>query len=179
MVRLDKAEAEMRSLNMYPHRNQCCKFYVRYAEQKLNKGYTLQKVYAPMLSHSRCTCIDLATGNGQSHSARQGRREARMILLGIFSGGGGNTLFFAPVAGGNTTTYDNILILVVSAITRRFSDVLHCHTSRYRVVTFWLDRDTDDVTSGQSFHEFLAWAEEEDPLVEMPRDLHLVLGLHD
>ena len=92
---------------------------------------------------------------------------------------GGNTLFFAPVAGGNTTTYDNILILVVSAITRRFSDVLHCHTSRYRVVTFWLDRDTDDVTSGQSFHEFLAWAEEEDPLVEMPRDLHLVLGLHD
>ena len=87
MVRLDKAEAEMRSLNMYPHRNQCCKFYVRYAEQKLNKGYTLQKVYAPMLSHSRCTCIDLATGNGQSHSARQGRREARMILLGIFSGG--------------------------------------------------------------------------------------------
>ena len=69
---------------------------------------------------------------------------------------------------------DNILILVVSAIL-----VLHCHTSRYRVVTFWLDRDTDDVTSGQSFHEFLAWAEEEDPLVEMPRDLHLVLGLHD
>ena len=34
------------------------------------------------------------------------------------------------------------------------------NTSRYRVVTFWLDRDTDDVTSGQSFHEFLAWAEE-------------------
>lgn len=46
---------------------------------------------------------------------------------------------------------------------------------RYRVVTFWLDRDTDDVTSGQSFHDFLAWAEEEDPLVEMPRDLHLVM----
>eukprot|EP00438_Fugacium_kawagutii_P018010 Skav223296 [mRNA] locus=scaffold2998:159297:164128:+ [translate_table: standard] len=46
-------------------------------------------------------------------------------------------------------------------------------TSGYRVVTFWLDRDTDDVTSGQSFHDFLAWAEEEDPLVEMPRDLHL------
>eukprot|EP00913_Durusdinium_trenchii_P024819 g23295.t1 len=46
---------------------------------------------------------------------------------------------------------------------------------RYRVVTFWLDRDTDDVTGGQSFHNFLAWAEEEDPLLEMPRDLHLVM----
>ncbi|CAJ1398982.1 unnamed protein product [Effrenium voratum] len=46
---------------------------------------------------------------------------------------------------------------------------------RYKVVTFWLDRDTDDITSGQSFHDFLAWAEEEDPLVEMPRDLHLVM----
>lgn len=41
------------------------------------------------------------------------------------------------------------------------------------MVTFWLDRDTDDVTGGQSFHDFLAWAEEQDPLVEMPRDLHL------
>jgi hypothetical protein len=50
--------------------------------------------------------------------------------------------------------------------------------SRYRVVTFWLDRDTDDVTSGQSFHDFLAWAEEEDPLVEMPRDLHLAPPQH-
>lgn len=40
-------------------------------------------VYGPMLSRLRCTCTDLATGNGQSHSARQGRCEARMILLGI------------------------------------------------------------------------------------------------
>ncbi|CAE7274637.1 unnamed protein product, partial [Symbiodinium pilosum] len=30
---------------------------------------------------------------------------------------------------------------------------------RYRVLTFWLDRDTDDVTQGQSFHDFLAWGE--------------------
>ena len=32
-------------------------------------------------------------------------------------------------------------------------------TLRYKVLTFWLDRDTDDVTGGRSFHDFLAWAE--------------------
>ena len=30
---------------------------------------------------------------------------------------------------------------------------------RYKVLSFWLDRDTDDVTGGRSFHDFLAWAE--------------------
>ncbi|CAE7456741.1 unnamed protein product [Symbiodinium natans] len=46
---------------------------------------------------------------------------------------------------------------------------------RYRVLSFWLDRDTDDVTQGQSFHDFLAWAEAEDPLVDMRQELHLVM----
>lgn len=46
---------------------------------------------------------------------------------------------------------------------------------RYKVLSFWLDRDTDDVTGGRSFHDFLAWAEAEDPLRDMPQELHLVM----
>ena len=85
MVRLDKAEAETCSLNMCPHRNHCCKLYVRYAERKLNKGYQRDSkgsIWTNAVAF-KMHMHQLATGNGQSHSARQGRCEARMILLGI------------------------------------------------------------------------------------------------
>jgi aarF domain-containing kinase len=36
---------------------------------------------------------------------------------------------------------------------------------RYRMCSFWLDRDTDDVTQGLNLFDFLLWGEENDPVL--------------
>jgi len=40
----------------------------------------------------------------------------------------------------------------------------------YRLAAFWFDRDTDDVTGGRNVQTFMDWAEEQDPLVDVPKD---------
>mmetsp|Transcript_44690 Transcript_44690/g.113665 ORF Transcript_44690/g.113665 Transcript_44690/m.113665 type:complete len:583 (+) Transcript_44690:83-1831(+) len=45
---------------------------------------------------------------------------------------------------------------------------------RYRICSFWLDRDTEDVMQGLNLHDFMAWGEREDPVLEYPEDLYLV-----
>ncbi|CAE8623582.1 unnamed protein product [Polarella glacialis] len=45
---------------------------------------------------------------------------------------------------------------------------------RYRVCSFWLDRDTDDIMQGMNLHDFMAWGESEDPVLEFPEELYLV-----
>lgn len=45
---------------------------------------------------------------------------------------------------------------------------------RYRLCSFWLDRDTDDVMQGMNLHDFMAWGEREDPVLTFPEDLYVV-----
>mmetsp|Transcript_104582 Transcript_104582/g.207665 ORF Transcript_104582/g.207665 Transcript_104582/m.207665 type:complete len:575 (-) Transcript_104582:139-1863(-) len=45
---------------------------------------------------------------------------------------------------------------------------------RFRMCSFWLDRDTNDVMQGMNLHDFMAWGEREDPMLEFPEDLYLV-----
>jgi len=45
---------------------------------------------------------------------------------------------------------------------------------RYRVCSFWMDRDTEEIMQGLNLQDFMAWAEFEDPVLEYPEDLYLV-----
>jgi len=45
---------------------------------------------------------------------------------------------------------------------------------RYRLCSFWLDRDTEDVMQGMNLHDFMAWGEREDPVLAFPEDLYVV-----
>eukprot|EP00747_Dinoflagellata_sp_TGD_P211920 gnl/TRDRNA2_/TRDRNA2_85086_c0_seq2.p1 gnl/TRDRNA2_/TRDRNA2_85086_c0~~gnl/TRDRNA2_/TRDRNA2_85086_c0_seq2.p1 ORF type:complete len:588 (+),score=104.38 gnl/TRDRNA2_/TRDRNA2_85086_c0_seq2:39-1766(+) len=45
---------------------------------------------------------------------------------------------------------------------------------RYRICSFWLDRDTEDVFGSMNLHDFVMWGEREDPVLEYPEDLYMV-----
>ena len=44
----------------------------------------------------------------------------------------------------------------------------------FRLMCFWNDRDTRDITDGRNIAEFLDWAEAEDPVVQVPQDMVMV-----
>lgn len=45
---------------------------------------------------------------------------------------------------------------------------------RYRMCAFWLDRDSEDILQGMNLHDFMAWGEAQDPVLEYPEDFYLV-----
>merc|ERR1712232_49362 len=45
---------------------------------------------------------------------------------------------------------------------------------RYRMCSFWLDRDTEDVTQGLNLFDLLVWGEAEDAVVTQPEFYYLV-----
>ena len=45
---------------------------------------------------------------------------------------------------------------------------------QYRMISFWIDRDTEEVTGGMNAHKFLQEMEAKDPAVEMNGDLVMV-----
>jgi len=45
---------------------------------------------------------------------------------------------------------------------------------RFRMCSFWLDRDSTDVMQGMNLHDFMMWGEREDPILEFPEDLYVV-----
>jgi aarF domain-containing kinase len=55
-------------------------------------------------------------------------------------------------------------------IKTKYSDKM----TQYRTATFWLDRDTPDVTGGLSIHRFLELMEKQDPAIELSRDIVMV-----
>lgn len=45
---------------------------------------------------------------------------------------------------------------------------------RYRLCSFWLDRDGADIMGDMNLHDFMAWGEREDPVLFYPEDLYVV-----
>mmetsp|Transcript_5601 Transcript_5601/g.13141 ORF Transcript_5601/g.13141 Transcript_5601/m.13141 type:complete len:626 (-) Transcript_5601:66-1943(-) len=45
---------------------------------------------------------------------------------------------------------------------------------RFRVCSFWMDRDTEDILQDLNLPDFMAWAESQDPVLHYPEDLYLV-----
>merc|ERR1712096_477590 len=44
---------------------------------------------------------------------------------------------------------------------------------RYRMCSFWLDRDTEDVTQGLNLFDLLLWGEESDPVVSQSEGYYM------
>jgi len=45
---------------------------------------------------------------------------------------------------------------------------------QYRICSFWMDRDTEDVMQGLSIFDLLLWGESEDPITELPEGYYMV-----